>query len=187
MQKQKNTLQTIIVALITLAGLAASVFCLVWRLQNAIPAFSYVLIGIYYACIFFYAIVGYKRPHGNTIRYLLLILAFYVAASTIVTNERWGISWIIMAAGNFAAVLIGYMAGRLQKVKKNIIVVVLTTALLAVKSFWPVAGQNNDFVFVLDRTLPLLMWATVVLIYFFRYSAHKNAGAEADAEEEAED
>ena len=43
-QKQKNTLQTIIVALVALDGLAASIFCLVWRLQNAIPAFSYVLI-----------------------------------------------------------------------------------------------------------------------------------------------
>lgn len=32
------------------------------RLQNAIPAYSYVLIGIYYACIFYYAIVGYKTP-----------------------------------------------------------------------------------------------------------------------------
>ena len=32
------------------------------RLQNAIPAYSYVLIGIYYACIFCYAIVGYKTP-----------------------------------------------------------------------------------------------------------------------------
>ncbi len=49
---------------------------------------------------------------------------------------------------------------RLQKVKKNVIVVVL------------------------DRTLPLLMWVTVVLIYFFRYSAHKNADKEADAEDE---
>ncbi len=73
---------------------------------------------------------------------------------------------------------------RLQKVKKNVIVVVLATVLLAVKSFWPVAGENNNFVFVLDRTLPLLMWATVVLIYFFRFRAHKNAGIEADTEEE---
>ena len=32
------------------------------RLQNAIPAYSHVLIGIYYACIFCYAIVGYKTP-----------------------------------------------------------------------------------------------------------------------------
>ena len=68
--------------------------------------------------------------------------------------------------------------------QKNIIVVVLATALLAVKSFWPVAEQNNNFVFVLDRTLPLLMWATVVLIYFFRFSAHKEAGLQADAEED---
>ncbi len=55
-----------------------------------------MLIGIYYACIFFYAIVGYKRPHGNTIRYLLLILACYIALSIIVMLERWEISWIIM-------------------------------------------------------------------------------------------
>ena len=32
------------------------------RLQNAIPAYFYVLIGIHYACIFYYAIVGYKTP-----------------------------------------------------------------------------------------------------------------------------
>ncbi len=73
---------------------------------------------------------------------------------------------------------------RLLKVKKNVIVVVLATALLAVKSFWPVAGENNNFVFVLDRTLPLLMWVTVVLIYFFRFRAHKQAGIAADAEED---
>jgi len=73
---------------------------------------------------------------------------------------------------------------RLQKVKKNVIVVVLATALLAVKSFWPVAGENNNFVFVPDRILPLLMWVTVVLLYFFRFSAHKNAGKETDAEED---
>ena len=113
-----------------------------------------------------------------------LILACYIALSIIVMLERWEISWIIIAASHFAAVLIAYMAGRLQKVKKNIVVVVLATALLAVKSFWPVAGQNDNYVFVLDRTLPLLMWITVVLIYFFRFSAHKKAGMEADAEED---
>lgn len=46
------------------------------------------------------------------------------------------------------------------------------------------AGQNDNYVFVLDRTLPLLMWITVVLIYFFRFSAHKQAGLEADVEED---
>ena len=149
----------------------------------------FILVAVYYSFVFYYAIAGYKKPHGNMVRYLLLILALYLVTSVIVLDERWEISWVILAASNFAAVFIAYMACRLNKVKKNIFLAVLITALMLVKSFWPMAGANLDVyaLFVLDRTIPLFMWATVALIYFFRFKEHKLAGITADAEEEADD
>ena len=185
MQEKNNTLQRLIVALVALAGLAVSIASFIWRLNNYVSIKSFILVAIYYGFIFYYGIYGYKKPHGNMVRYLLLILAFYIAASVIVLVERWDVHWIIFAASNFAAVLIGYMAGRLNKVKKNIVVAIIVSVLLLVKSFWPIQGVDLNVysLFVLDRTMPIFMWITVGLIYFFRYSEHKQAGIEADTEE----
>lgn len=172
-----------LIALVALAGLAVSIFCFIWRLNNDVSIRSFILVALYYCFILYNGVHGYKLPHGNLVRYLFLTLAIYIAASIIIMVERWDISWIVVAASNFAAVLIGYMAGRLQKVKKNIIVAAIVSVLLLVKSFWPVEGLNFNALFVLDRTMPLFMWVTVVLIYFFRYNEHKQAGLLADAED----
>ena len=118
------------------------------------------------------------------IRYLLLILAVYVAYSITIMVERWDISGIIFTASNLAAVFIAYIAGRLNKVSKNIVWAVVITVLLLIKSFWPIEDNLSVYaLFVLDRTMPLFMWATVAFIYFFRYKEHKQAGIEADLDE----
>lgn len=184
MQTNKNTIHRIIVAITALIGLAVSIVCFIWRLNNLVSIRSFILVAIYYGFVFYYGISGYKKPHGNMVRYLLLILAFYIASSIIIMVERWDVSWVIFAASNFAAVFIGYMAGRLNKFKKNIVLAVIISVLLLIKSFWPVEELNFYSLFVLDRTMPVFMWLTVMLIYFFRYNEHKLAGMSADSEEE---
>lgn len=184
MDNKKSVLYRVIIGIFALIGLAVSIVCFIWRLDNAVPIRSFILVAVYYGFVFYYGILGYKKLHGNMIRYLLLILAVYVALSIVVLVYRWEITWIILAASNLAAVFIAYMAGRLNKVKKNIVVTVIVSLLLLVKSFWPlsVPGLTSDALFILDRTMPLFMWITVVLIYFFRYKEHKRAGIEADTE-----
>lgn len=184
MENKKNTMHRVIVAIFALIGLAVSVVCFIWRIQNYVSIRPFILVGIYYAFVFYYGISGYKKPHGNMIRYLLLILAFYIASTIIVMVERWDIPWVMFAASNFAAVLIAYMAGRLNKMKKNIVIAVIISVLLLVKSFWPVSGMslNGYSLFVLDTTMPIFMWITVALIYFFRYYEHREAGIEEDLE-----
>lgn len=93
--------------------------------------------------------------------------------------------WKQIAIVAICAVLIGYMAGRLNKVKKNVVVTVIVTAMLLIKCFWPVDGGGLNFypLFILDRTMSLFMWATVVFICFFCYREHKQAGIEADTED----
>ena len=185
MQDNKSTLHRLIIAVVALIGLAVSIVCLVWRLNKNLSVHSFVLVGIYYAFVFYYGTVGYKKPHGKLVRYLMMILAVYVAYSTTIMVERWDIGGIILTSGTIAAVFIGYIAGRLNKFKKNIFWAVVVTGLLLVKSFWPINVNLNVYtLFVLDRTMPLFMWATVMFIYFFRYREHKTAGITADSEEE---
>lgn len=189
MQDKKNTLYRLLISAVALIGLAVSVVSFIWRLNNHISIRSFILVAVYYGFVFYYGIAGYKKPHGNMVRYLLLILALYIAASIIIMVSRFeDVSLIIFASSNFAAVLIGYMAGRLSKVKKNIVVAIIISVLLLLKSFWPVAGGelNMYSIFVLDRTMPIFMWITVAFIYFFRFSEHKQAGIAEDAENEEE-
>ena len=186
MENKKNNLQRLIITVVALIGAAVSVVCFIWRLNNLVSIRSFFLIAIYYGFVLYYGIYGYKKPHGNMVRYLLLILAVYIAYSITIMVGRWDISWIVFTASNLAAVFIGYIAGRLNKYKKNAVWAVIITALLLVKSFWPIetTGLNFYVFFVLDRTLPLFMWATVMFIYFFRYSEHKSAGVSYDAQRE---
>ena len=186
MENNKNNLQRLIITVVALIGAAISVVCFIWRLNNLVSIRSFFLIAIYYVFVFYYGIYGYKKPHGNMVRYLLLILAVYIAYSITIMVERWDISWVVFTASNLAAVFIGYIAGRLNKYKKNAVWAVIITALLLIKSFWPIETTDLNYyiLFVLDRTLPLFMWVTVMFIYFFRYSEHKSAGVSYDAQRE---
>ncbi|MBQ9228709.1 MAG: hypothetical protein IJ168_07760 [Eubacterium sp.] len=185
MDNNKHSLQRLVITVVALIGAAVSIVCFIWRLNSLVSIRSFSLIAVYYGFVFYYGIFGYRKPHGNMVRYLLLILAVYIAYSITVMVERWDISWIIFTASNLAAVFIAYIAGRLNKYKKNAVWAVIITALLLVKSFWPIetTGLNFYILFVLDRTLPLFMWVTVMFIYFFRYKEHKLAGASYDAQE----
>ena len=185
MDNKKTNLHRLIVAIVALVGLAVSIISFVWRLNNSLSIRSFALAAVYYGFVFFYGIYGYKKPHGNMIRYLLLILAVYIAYSITIMVERWDISGMIFTASNLAAVFIAYMAGRLNKYKKNIAVAVVVTILLLIKTFWPIDANLGVYTFfVLDRTMPIFMWATVMFIYFFRYFEHRQAGIAADSEDE---
>ena len=179
MEKGKNIPQLIIVVLLSLAGIATCIISIFWRMDNYISVRSFIVVGVYYCLVFFYGIYGYRIPHGNLVRYLMLILAAYSVFNVTVSIYRWyKLPWIVLVAGNLAAVFIAYMAGRLHKVKKNIIVAVIVTALLLVNSFWPVKipGVDVNAFFFLDRSLPIFMWLTTMSIYFFRYKEHTEAG-----------
>ena len=189
MQENKSsTVQRLIIAVIGLVGLAVGIVSFIWRLNSALPIHSFVVAAVYYGFIFYYGIYGYKKPHGNMIRYLLLILAIYIAYSITIMVARWNITGIVFTASNLAAVFIGYMAGRLNKFKKNIFLIILISMLLLVKCFWPLDTSLNAYsLFVLDRTLPLFMWATVLFMYLFRYNEHKQAGISADSSKSEKD
>ncbi|MBQ4298514.1 MAG: hypothetical protein II771_09480 [Clostridia bacterium] len=182
--KQDRRLDTILILLVALVGVALSLITFFWRLQNRIQSFLLAEEGIFYLFLFYYGIRGYKKPHGNALRYLVLVLAAVTAASIQMQLDYWSVPWPVVLSNGLAAVLMGYMAGRLHKVKENRWTVAAVTVLLLVRSFWPIGQQYAALsVFcTLTRITTLFSWITVVLIYFFRYREHREAGLAADAE-----
>jgi hypothetical protein len=179
-----------VVSIVVLIGLAVAVAALIWRIASKQNILLFACVAVFYGFLLYYCLKGYRKPHGNMIQILMLILAVYVASTTVAADSRWGVySRITLLASNLAAVFMGYMAGRLNKIEENKYTAALVTILLCIRCVWFL--ENLDMaggqivLFVLDRCLALLMWAALVIIYFFRFKEHKKAGEEAPAGEEA--
>ena len=179
--KQQKERSSLGVTIVVLAGLVIAAVSLIWRIKNQQSPLLFASVGVFYIFLLYYCFKGYQKPHGNMIQILMLILAVYVASTTVVTNTRWGFtSWITVLASNLAAVFMGFMAGRLNKIEESRYTAVLVSVLLFIRCLWFLENLNMTgapvVLFVLDRCLALLMWIALVLIYFFRYEEHKKAG-----------
>ena len=179
--KQQKKRGSWVVSIVVLAGLAVAAAALVWRIKSQQSAVHFACVGLFYGFLLYYCMKGYQKPHGNMIQIMMLILAVYVASTTVVTDNRWGLlSWITLLASNLAAVFMGFMAGRLNKIEENRYTAALVSILLIIRCLWFLENLNmtgtDILLFVVDRGLALLMWIALVLIYFFRYEEHRKAG-----------
>ena len=154
--------------------------------------------------VMFYWAYNYRKPHGNILRYVILLFAF-VLASDVFVNQ--GISKVNLALTLVSCVLVAYAAGRLGRPKAMLVLFILVTVLLvaimvAERLTPPPHGINNDpAVLGLPGTvanspvsdvppegkggkMPLfsfnlsriLLWFAIVTSYFARYKSHKEAG-----------
>ena len=179
--KQQKERSSLGVTIVVLAGLVIAAVSLIWRIKNQQSPLLFASVGVFYIFLLYYCFKGYQKPHGNMIQILMLILAVYVASTTVVTGNRWAFtSWVTLLASNLAAVFMGFMAGRLNKIEESRYTAALVSILLFVRCLWFLENLNMTgapvVLFVLDRCLALLMWIALVLIYFFRYEEHKKAG-----------
>ena len=169
---------------LALAGYIVSIITFIWGGGSLVPALLFGWVTVFYCAVLYYGVRGYREPHGNLVRYLMLIFAVYVAASAIPESFLRNAPWPILLSASFAAMSISYMAGRLNKIKKNRYVAALSLLLLLVRCLWflenPGATALDAVLFVLERCQALFMWMTVVLIYFLRYREHAEAGLAVD-------
>ena len=173
---------------ISLIGYIVSIISFIWRINSRIPALIFIWITVYYCFVLFYGTKGYQKPHGNMVRFLMLVFAVYIAASLITEVNGWAAPWPITLSGSLAAMMVAYMAGRLNKFQKNKYVAGLSLLLLLVRCCWllerPDLSGWDTVLFILDRCQALFMWLTIVLIYFSRYHDHREAGITVDEEPE---
>jgi len=165
--------------LIVMIGLSALlVFCLIAiciNIKN--PEFLYIaiisLIG--YIGIVFYAVYGYKIPHGNSLKYIYLIFALAVGFYAIHIYQYYRITAITSAV---AAVVIGFMSGRLDRDSENTFIITAVSFLFAVGLIAAIVNkdQDPDFWLIVAKSNFLVQFLFLSSAYLIRYAKHKEAG-----------
>ena len=140
---------------------------------------------VLYLLTAFYALFGYKKPHGNLLKFV-----FFVFAITLVLNGIGGVdtsvvSLIVATFACLSALLLTYVAGRLHKVEQNRFLLVVTGALLLVSQILPSFYIPFNFAPIGNALTPLIVLLTLGFAYTARYEEHKAAGLadKADAKE----
>lgn len=139
---------------------------------------------VMYASIIVYAFFGYKKAHGNMLRTVFFVFGVFIVASGIIGDP--GLSEIHIKVcqftTGFAALLIGYIAGRLDRIEKNKILMMIAGVLMLIGRVIVFVSDPSSiwrFVGVMEH---LIVWASLGFAYVARYEEHKTAGlSDADA------
>ncbi len=170
----KNILLAIMGVLI-LAEIVLNVYCCITGrkiVYNLINLIALVVVA-------FYGFELYKKPHGNMLKIAMLVSALAIVVSVIESIYEWPDQFIEIFLPIFAACLLFYVAGRLNRIEQNkyllplVAIILLACCVMDWVSFIsdPVATivyfkVTNHFVITL----------TLMIAYFVRFKEHKEAG-----------
>jgi len=170
-KKSNNTGVCVVCGIITVFAIVANIISLcdgsggLWILLDVL----YIALSV---MIFYYAILGYKRPHGNLLKYIILLYAGMRLIS-VYGYAHIGVAW--RAVNN--AIMLGlicYMAGRLHRVKQNLIIMIIVAILIVIAV---VTGFMEGFVTIGTFTT-LIIWIDICVAYVLRFREHHLAGLE---------
>lgn len=125
-----------------------------------------------YLVVIFYALYGYKIPHGNMFRIAMLVFAYML----LMTHAEGVMKYALF----FCAVIVAYMSGRLHKYEEccAIIIGVLTILVVgSVQLFVNNLDNATSWYYTLAAFNPVILWGTFSLAYVVRYQLHREAGA----------
>jgi len=130
--------------------------------------------------LFFIALYGfwfYKKPHGNMLKYAMILLAISeIMTSLVCVKNGWNFERQTFKI--FAAAALIYAAGRLNRIDQNkyilplVFVVQFACDALAVIDFSPLYSPIY-FIAWFSGTISA---AALLIAYFVRYKEHKEAG-----------
>ena len=122
----------------------------------------------------FYVLDGYKKPHGNALRTTYFLFAGFLGSVAISAYN--GVNSFFSM---FAAIIVAYIAGRLHKIEKNrILLMIAGAALLAGQIFETVHANSTAPLTVIRIFMPLFLFTALAFAYTARYEQHKAAGLE---------
>ena len=181
MQDKRIKLNVIIELLLLLLGLSANILALFNGIK--VPAIGIVLnIAQISVCVLvgYYVLKGYKKPHGNLLRMVMLCFAFLVGIRVIALGF---LPAITNAMTICSAITIAYMSGRLHKFKTMKYISVIVFILLLSVGITSIVLENNtiqsltiNFEVFNSAFTPAFIWLALSGAYFVRYAEHKEAG-----------
>ena len=125
-----------------------------------------------------YALIGYKQPHGNSLRVAYFIFSLSIGIRAIAEStgsEQYGKGVLLLVA----ALILAYISGRLNKIEKNKILLILVGILFLADAIISLVGARKGSLtlFRIIGSLASMGYLFAFgLAYIARYEAHKEAG-----------
>ena len=156
--------------------------------QFIVPGFVHIIMDmVMFTAILSYAFFGYKMPHGNMLRIVFFIFSVYLLAFACIDFMTKSTNYIGNGAVALAALLIAYISGRLNKLKKNKILLAVVGVLLCVAVVVSFTGDPNrgfDLITFICQSTSVIVLAALGFAYTARYEEHKATGLADKADEE---
>ena len=194
----KNTSKILmyVIQALTLLGFLSTVVWLVvsfnpaQKLETGIAIIAIVV----YIIVFLYALYGYKKPHGNMLRYTFIIFAVSLALYAYSTLAS-PVSAVPVVINVLCTVPIAYVAGRLHKFNQNkvllyvalvmLLIAAIIDCILFTKSMVPEVGGFVFVVLKFSTFNKFILGLALATTYVNRFHTHKEAGL-IDDEKKAE-
>ena len=127
-----------------------------------------------------YATYDYKKPHGNLMKYLLLL---FVVTIAILLLSYGAYQPTYINAMYLTNIILGtYMAGRLDRYKQNIVICAIITITNVIIAYYLIDMFASFAPLTFVRTAACLgtvtVWLAIAGGYVIRYKLHKEAGLE---------
>ena len=180
-----------ILAILTAVGTIAEVYMTLVGYFSPQTFIQMVVYLFLLALIIYYVFNAYKKPHGDLLRYLFVLISFNCL--TIILDEiesmyHYNLSlnymrWFVGLIG-IAAILSAYISGRLDKINRNVLPIVIITLALFAKNFFyftfPDFYAPYGLIEIIWYFATFILWLDIVFAYVLRYREHKEAGLEED-------
>ena len=142
-----------------------------------VPGYIHIILDLLlFTFILVYSFIGYKKPHGNMLRYVYFGFSVYLLAFACMDFMMKRTNYIANSMVAFSALLIAYVSGRLDKMTKNKIILVLVGILLLVADIYTFAADPNhgfDIITMIGMSSGLIAHAAIGFAYVSRYEEHK--------------
>ena len=131
-----------------------------------------------YVFVAIYTFVDYKRPHGNFLRVVFFIFGVYVLLSDNLpgANLIGTRDFIVRILAGLAALFTVYISGRLDKLNKNRLFMVVTGILLLAGRIIVITTIPSNLIRIIGVSTQFIIWLALCLSYNIRFDEHKAAG-----------
>lgn len=181
MKQKLNTFQIILLC-IAIALTAYGIFQTIRHIGADVAISKTMFICLSYILILYYGLFGYKVPHGNLLKYLMIFFALLLvnemaleAGGKYPNLSSEAIVLPITITG-ICIIIISYISGRLNRFNKNIFLFTIVLVLLVVRALMMSHYRTIMFANFSD----VIIWFDINCAYALRYKQHIQAGLESE-------
>jgi len=170
-KKRSEKVLLAIMGVMIIAALVLGIFTIQYPFLDIIA-----LIPMLFAAVYVFWL--YNKPHGNMLKYAMLIFAVERIIESIgCIKQGWDVSYN-QTAKILASVIIIYVAGRLNRMDQNKILLPIAFALLSVGVIVAVITFASQYppIYVVSWFGEPVLVLILIVAYFVRYKEHKEAG-----------